>query len=50
MLVGVHDFTCGPENMCRQRHAGLKVNRPGLVEALIPREDEEHGSTEEVPR
>lgn len=23
---------------------------PGLVEALIPREDEEHGSTEEVPR
>ena len=28
---------------------GLSMNRPGPGGALIPREDEEYGSTEEVP-
>ena len=42
--------SCPPRPGRRRR--GLTQHRsiPGLVEALIPREDEEHGCTEDVPR
>jgi hypothetical protein len=32
------------------RHPARYCRVPGLMEALIPRKDESHGSTEEVPR
>ena len=34
----------------RTRSSGERCLAPGLMEALIPGEDEDHGSTTEVPR